>query len=141
MTPILTGAGCALATLPRPSTVSAAPAEKPRRVALVIRPTPKLSAKHWHGACRSANAIAFDGIAVDLDTEPRPARQQHMAGLQRERLLQELGAQLIVAHVVFEHQRMRRMVGVRRVGERGDQVAGGGAPDGAAPDMRRHPEV
>ena len=64
-----------------------------------------------------------------------------MAGLEPERRLQQLRAQGIVAHVVFEHQRVRRMVGVRRGRQCGDEMAGRRQADRAAPDMRRHAQV
>src|SRR5437899_1335260 len=100
-----------------------------------------LPAKDWHGTGRSANPVALYGRRIELDAEARPLGQQHVAGLELERRLEELGAQLVVAHVVFEHLRPRRMVGVRRGGQRRDEMAGRCEAHRAAPDVRRHAQV
>src|SRR4029450_7126197 len=126
MTPILTGCW-ALAPVTSPSTARAAPAAIARRVVLFM-PKPLLTCspvpKEWPGPPPSANAMPFHGVAIEFDAEPRSFRQQDVPGVEHERRLQQLRPQGIVAHVVFEHQRMRRMVGVRRVGQGGDEVAG-----------------
>src|SRR5712664_18616 len=128
MTPILT-ASWAAASVANPSATRTAPATTVRRVVLSMRESPGYyvffaASKDWHASPRSANPIARHGVPIEFDAQSRTVGQQHMAGLEPERRLEQLRTQCIVAHVVFEHQRVRRMVGVRRGRQRGDEMAG-----------------
>src|ERR1700682_1050661 len=145
MTPILTGSWAA-ASVAKPRATSAAPATSVRRVVLSMRESPEYYAffdasKDWHAPPRSANPIALDRGRIELDAQPWSFGQQHMAGLEPERHLQQLRAQRIVTHVVFEHQRVRRIVGVRRGRQRSDEMAGRRQADRTTPDVRRYPQV
>src|SRR5437867_3913197 len=101
MTPILTGC-CAWAPAIQPTASTATPAAIVRRVILSIRRIPLKptcsfpNAKDWHGlhqsANSSANPITLEGLVIELDAEPGPLGQEHMAGLELERCLEQLGA-------------------------------------------------
>src|SRR5450631_1606198 len=126
MTPIFT-ASCAAASVASPRATRAAPATIVRRVVLSMRESPEYyvfldTSKDWHAPRRSANPMALDRVRIQFDAQPRPLGQQHMAGLEAERHLQQLRAQRIVAHVVLEHQRIGRIVSVRRGRQRGDEM-------------------
>src|SRR6187431_2790120 len=104
MTPIFTVASWAIAGRAKPAAKVAAPTNVVRRVVLIMRESPRKNyfsarTKDWHEPMPSANPVSLDRRRIELDAEPRPFGQQRVTGIECERLLQELGAQRVVAHV------------------------------------------